>query len=336
MNTSPSPAPLQLDLAVEQWDFRQPVRLSSGVVDGSPVVVVTLRQGAHCGRGEALGVHYRGESVDTLLAQLETGRDEIEAGLDRDGAQRLLPCGGARNALDCALWDLEAQRSGVAVATRLGLAALRARPTTVTLGVDAPETMAQQAAALPAFGLLKLKLDGSALDAPRVEAVRAARTDATLTVDANQGWTPDHLCALLPTLQRCGVALIEQPLPAGRDDALGSIRSPIPFAADESLQGLADLDRVAALYQAVNLKLDKTGGLSEALAIVAAARTRGLGVMVGCMGGTSLSIAPAFVLAQFCDWVDLDGPLFLRRDREPATRYAGGALVEAGGWGLGA
>ncbi len=319
--------PLRLDISVEQWDFRQPVRITGHVITGSTVVVVNLDDGVHHGRGEALGVRYRGESVATMRAQIEALRPRVEAGIDRTALQRLLPCGGARNALDCALWDLQARRSGIPAWQQAGLGAPQPLVTTFTVGVDTPRAMADASRAHAGAREIKIKLDGAPADRERVHAIRDACPAAVLLVDANEGWTLDHLRSLLPDLQACGVALIEQPLPAGRDAELAGFESPIPIGADESIQGLGDLETVAHYYSVINLKLDKTGGLTEALAIAARAHQLGLSLMVGCMGGTSLSMAPAYLLGQLCRHVDLDGPAFLLRDREPSIRYVEGAIV---------
>jgi L-alanine-DL-glutamate epimerase-like enolase superfamily enzyme len=346
--TSPPgpPRSRRLAVAIESWELRTPFRTARETVDRIETVTVELAEGRARGRGEALGVDDRGETAASIAAQIEAVRGEVEGGLDRAGLAALLPAGGARNALDCALWDLEAKRTGVPVWDRLGLRP-RGVTTAYTLGLDAPERMAAEAAARPDLPLLKLKL-GPDDPVARAAAVRRARPDARLIADANGSWSLDLLRRAAPELARLGVELIEQPLPApagvgaggaagdigaagaagsDADHALAGYRSPVPLCADESCATAADLDRVAARYQAVNVKLDKAGGLTAALMLIDGARRRGLGLMVGNMLGTSLAMAPAFVVAQHCRWVDLDGPLLLARDREPPIRYDGGKMM---------
>lgn len=322
-----SGTPLRFDIAVEHWPYRQPVRINGRVLDGSDVVVVTLSDGQHRGRGEALGVQYLGDTAEKIAMQLEVARPAIEAGPDMIELRQILPRGGARNAVDSALWDFEAQRCGEPVWRQIGLSSTRPLVTTFTIGIDTPDAMAAAARACEGAREIKIKLDGANADRDRLLAVRAARPDAVLMVDANQGWTMHHLETLLPELENCGVALIEQPLPVGGDAGLEGFRSPIPIAADESIQDSAELEFVAQRYQAINIKLDKTGGLTEALVLAEQARKLGLSLMVGCMGGTSLSMAPHFILGQICDRVDLDGPYFLKHDREPSVRYVDGVIV---------
>jgi L-alanine-DL-glutamate epimerase-like enolase superfamily enzyme len=324
-----------LEASVEHWPLLSPFVIANYIATEASVVKVTISDGLHFGHGEAAGVFYRGESTQTLLAQIEAVRTNIEASITHDALRALLPAGGARNAIDCALWDLQANRARRPVWEMAGLSA-PPRPllTTFTLSADTPERMAQAAIGYTSAKALKLKLLGDGEDAARVATVRAARPDAWVSVDANQSLRPDTLAALLPTLVESHVELIEQPFPVGQDSQLDAIRSPIPLAADESAQSLADLDSLIGHYQTVNIKLDKCGGLSEALLMAQRARQLGLVVMVGNMGGTSLAMLPAMLVGQFCNVVDLDGPLFLKRDREPSVVYENGQIVAPVGlWG---
>jgi L-alanine-DL-glutamate epimerase-like enolase superfamily enzyme len=252
-------------------------------------------------------------------------RDRIEAGVDRETLRRLLPPGGARNALDSALWDLEAKRAGIPVWKLAHVRQPGPMRTTFTVSADSPDNMAAVARAYPHARAIKLKLTGDDA-AACVNAVRAARPDVWIGVDANQGLTRNSLEALIPSLVEARVALIEQPLPRGEDGELSGLQSPIPLAADESVQSLPDIEPLAAHYDLINIKLDKCGGLTEGLLMAHEARRHGMRVMVGCMNGTSLAMAPAFVLAQLCDFVDLDAPTFLARERQPAADYADGNI----------
>jgi L-Ala-D/L-Glu epimerase / N-acetyl-D-glutamate racemase len=279
-----------------------------------------------CGRGEAAGVDYRGDDIAGMLGQLEAARAPIEAGLTRAALQRLLPAGGARNALDCALWELTAREERRPVWQLAGLGEPRPLLSTYTIGADSAAAMAAGAIGFAAARAIKLKLIGDAEDAERVRAVRSARPDVWLAVDANQGWTRAHLQALLPVLEDCRVALIEQPFPVGQEPTLQELRSPIPIAADESAQTSDDLPRLVGRFDAVNIKLDKCGGLTEALRMSGAARQLGLEVMIGNMVGTSLAMAPAYLVGQSCQIVDLDGPLLLAGDRPRRVSYEDGYL----------
>jgi len=245
-----------------------------------------------------------------------------------------MPAGGARNAVDCALWDLEAKRTGKRVWDLAGFASVRPITTDHTIGIDTPEVMAQIGAALHRYPVLKLKLCGQD-DLDRVLAVRAARPDAILIVDANQAWTERDLEELAPKFAQIGVKLIEQPLPAGKDDALLNYAHPVPLCADESCQTTESLPGLVGKYQYVNIKLDKTGGLTEALRLASEAARQHFKLMVGCMGGSSLSMAPGFVIAQLCEFVDLDGPLLAARDVSPSIQYDGGRMYppERALWG---
>jgi len=260
-----------------------------------------------------------------MLEQIEAVRADIEAGLTREALQELLPAGGARNAVDCALWDLEAKQKQSSIWALTGVTP-KPRRTAYTLGIQKrPELMAEQAARASGYGLLKIKLDG--VDpVERVAAVRKARPDAEIVIDANQGFSFDLLQSVLEPFAALGVAMVEQPLPRGADDALEGFKSPIPLCADESCLHRGELAAALPRYDMINIKLDKTGGLTEALALAHEARSAGKGLMVGNMLGTSLSMAPAFVVAQLCDFVDLDGPLNLKSDCAPSMIYCGGEV----------
>ncbi|MGH8178479.1 MAG: dipeptide epimerase [Steroidobacter sp.] len=312
---------------VKRLPLKAPFRISGYTFTEVPVAVVTLRSAHALGRGEAAGVYYLEDTPERIARTLETHRSVVERGVDREQLRQMLPAGGARNALDCALWELEAQRAGQPVWRLAGLDHVMPRITTFTLGVDDPSSTARAALAVPQARALKLKLSGDVdADIDRVDAVRESRHDVWLAVDANQGYSRESLEAVLPTLVDARVKLIEQPLPRGREADLDGFDSPIPLAADESVQGLTDVAALVGRFNVVNIKLDKCGGLTEALLIVNEARQRGLQVMVGNMVGTSLAMAPAFVIAQLCDYVDLDGPTFLAQDCEPSVRYDGGSI----------
>jgi len=312
--------PLTLSLAVERWPIAGRFTISRGAKTEAVVVVAELGDGVARGRGEAVPYARYGESVDSVLAQIEALRPRLEAGLDRRGLQQALPPGAARNALDCAFWDLEAKRSGRPVYDLVGLPLPQPRTTAFTLSLDTPEAMAQAAARSADRALLKVKL-GRPGDAARIAAVRAAAPRATLIVDANEGWNADNLADNLDARRRAGVVLIEQPLPEGLDTAPATIAHPVPICADESAHDRRSLPALAGKYDAVNIKLDKAGGLTEALLMAAEADRHDLTVMVGCMVATSLAMAPALLLAQYARFVDLDGPLLLAADRPDGLRY---------------
>lgn len=314
------------------WPLSRPFRISRGVKSAADVVVAEVAARGKSGRGECVPYARYGDSSASVLAQIEAARAALEAGVTREDLQALLPPGAARNALDCALWDLEAKQAGISVADRLGVR-LAPIATAVTVSLDAPERMHEAARAIADAPLIKVKVSA---DAPlaAVDAVRRAAPSARLIVDPNEGWSPDVLLSALPRLADFGVALIEQPVPASDDDVLDGLAPPVPICADEAAHTRADLDRVARRYQAVNVKLDKAGGLTEALAMAADVRARGLQLMIGCMVSTSLSIAPALMLAHDADFVDLDGPWWLSQDRPDAMRFADGVLTPpCAGWG---
>jgi L-Ala-D/L-Glu epimerase len=328
---------LSLTLAIESLPLAKPFRISGHVFTESPVVIVTLSDGVHIGRGEAAGVYYLGDDVPAMVAAIEGVRAAIEAGITRDGLQKLLPAGGARNAIDCALWELGARRSDTPVHEMADLPAPRPLRTTFTLGADDPEIMAAGAREFAQARALKLKLTGDLdLDIARVNAVRAARPDCWIGVDANQGFAIGELDRLIAALVAADVKLLEQPLARGREADLDGYHSPIPLAADESVLTLADIDGLVGRFDVVNIKLDKCGGLTEGLAMARRARELGLSVMVGNMVSSSLAMAPAFIVGQLCDIVDLDGPIFLAADRTPSIEYReGDAWCSEVIWGRG-
>ncbi len=285
------------------------------------VVTATITQGANVGRGECVPYARYGETVEAVMAAIEAMAPAIAAGIDRMELARRMPPGAARNAIDCALWDLEAKRSGGAVADRLGIDP-KPLTTAYTISLGTADDMAARAAAAANRPLLKVKV-GTDDDIPLMRAVARAASGSALILDANEGWTPENCARNLAEAARLGFRLVEQPLPAGADSVLSTIDHPIPVCADESLHVATDLAELKGRYDAVNIKLDKTGGLTEALALRDAARAAGFGIMVGCMVGTSLAMAPAVLLAQDADWCDLDGPLLLARDRVPGLAYSG-------------
>jgi L-Ala-D/L-Glu epimerase / N-acetyl-D-glutamate racemase len=288
-------------------------------------VVVELVAGPHRGRGESVPYSRYGETVEGVVAAIETLVPAVEEGLDRAALQMALRPGAARNALDAAFWDLEAKTSGKSVSRLAGVAPPRPVVTAYTLSLADPEAMGRAAAEQANRPLLKLKLTGEG-DLERVRAVRAAAPASRLIVDANEGWKPEHFESYSSALAELGVALIEQPLPAGHDDALARMPHPVPVCADESCHTSEDLDALVGKYEVVNVKLDKTGGLTEALSLVRAARAKGFQLMVGCMVGTSLAMAPACFLAEDAQFVDLDAPLLLAKDRQPGLRYDGSTV----------
>jgi L-Ala-D/L-Glu epimerase len=318
---------LRLAYRVETHTLSAPFRISGFVFETSDVVVVELTDGQHVGRGEAAGVYYLGDDSGHIVGQLETHRDLIETCGSRDELRRRMPRGGARNAVDCAMWDLEAKREGTEARHLAGIAEPRPLITTFTLGADDPEVMAEGARRYASAQAIKVKLTGDlAVDVERVRAIRSARPDVWLGVDANQGYARDQLDMLVEALSANRVALLEQPLARGNEPDLDGYRCPIPIAADESALGLDDVLGLVGRFDVINIKLDKCGGLTEALLIAEEARRHGLGVMVGNMVGTSLAMAPAFIVGQHCDVVDLDGPTFLCEDRAPSCEYRDGKI----------
>lgn len=319
--------PLRLAVRRESFAYAKPFRIAGHVFTETALVVATLSDGAHTGRGEAAGVYYLGDDSAAMVTAIEQVRGAIESGATRTELQSLLPPGGARNAIDCAYWELEAKASGTPVWQLAGVPRPRALRTTITLGAETPEAMAAAARGLADTKALKLKLTGeSAIDQARVIAVRDARPECWIGVDANQGYSIDDLPQLLEVLLANRVALLEQPLARGRETDLDGVDRPLAFAADESALSLSDVAGLVGRFDVVNIKLDKCGGLTEGLAIARRAKELGLGVMVGNMMGTSLAMAPSFILGQLCDIVDLDGPTFLATDRKPSVEYQDGEI----------
>ena len=319
---------LHLSVSPETLRLAQPFRISGYVFETAEVLVVTLRDGEHVGRGEGAGAYYLGDDLAHMQADIEAARAEIEAGPSRQALRTIMPAGGARNAVDAALWELEASRSERPV---WQLAGLDAEPqpivTTFTVSADTPEAMAGVARGYAGARSIKVKLTGDLpLDLERVAAIRAARPDVWLGVDGNQGFERADLDALVEGLLPHGVALLEQPLARGREADLAGFESTIPVAGDESLLTLADLADAKGRFDVVNIKLDKCGGLTEGLLMAAEARRLGLGVMIGTMMASSLGTAPGFILGQIADLVDLDGPALLAEDRGPGVVYRGGKL----------
>jgi L-Ala-D/L-Glu epimerase len=310
---------LTLDVSAEVWPLKSAFVIARGAKTEAHVVRVCVSDGAATGEGECVPYARYGETVEGVVRAIANAGPIT----DRAALQNALPPGAARNAIDCALWDLEAKRAGRSTAALAGVAPLRPLETCYTLSLAAADEMASAALAVPQLRLLKLKLGGAG-DPARMHAVRRARPDARLVADANESWSTDELVPFLAAAAEARIELIEQPLPAGADQALAEIPHPVPVCADESAHTSADIAALRDRYDAVNIKLDKAGGLTEALVMANAARAAGLKTMVGCMVATSLSMAPAFLLAQGADWVDLDGPLLLARDR------AHGLVIEAG------
>ncbi len=323
-----------LNAAIEAWPIAGSFTISRGSKTQADVVVVELQDGAHRGRGECTPYPRYGETAAGVVAAIEALRQPLLEGLDRSGLQRLLPGGAARNGLDCAFWDLEAKQSGRPAYVLAGLAAPGPVNTAYTISLGTPDAMAEAARAAAARPLLKIKLGGHD-DPARIRAVRNAAPAAELIVDANEGWTPENLAANLAACADVGVTLIEQPLPAGDDAALAAVAHPIPICADESVHDRATLARLKGKYEAVNIKLDKAGGLTEALALAEEATRLGFEIMVGSMVATSLAVAPAMLLAQRARVVDLDGPLLLARDRPEGLRFEGSRMYppEPALWG---
>ena len=318
----------------DRFQLSQPFRIARGVKTAADVITVTVCEGAASGRGEGVPYARYGESVETALAAIEEVRPLIAGGGGREELLAAMPAGAARNALDCALWDLEARLSGRTVSEMIGNAAPKRIASALTVVIDTPEAMARAAAAVAHAPLIKVKVDANDPEA-QVRAVRAAAPNASLIVDPNESWDRHLMEALQPLLVELKVVLLEQPVPAGKDDWLEGFSSSVPICADESVHTAAELPVLARRYQAVNVKLDKSGGLTAALELASAARERGLGLMTGCMVSSSLSIAPALHIARLSDFVDLDGPTWLREDRPGGVCDDGGYLLPpaAGFWG---
>jgi L-alanine-DL-glutamate epimerase-like enolase superfamily enzyme len=314
---------MELSVQIERWPLAGTFTISRGSKTEAVVVVVELSDGTDRGRGESVPYARYRETPDGIVATIEAMRPALRQGLDRAALQRVLPVGAARNALDCAYWDVNARQAGRRVHELAGLGVPAPLTTAYTISLATPAAMAEAAEQAAWRPLLKVKLGGGDDDGKRIAAVRRAAPRAQLIADANEGWRAEDLEQNLAACAEAGVTLIEQPLPEGGDDALGRIRRPIPVCADESVRDRASLDALAGKYDAVNIKLDKAGGLTEALALAAEAERRGFVIMVGCMVATSLAMAPAMLVAQHARVVDLDGPLLLAKDRPDGLRYDG-------------
>lgn len=326
---------LTLQVRNENLRLSAPFRIAGYTFHESPITVVTLSDGEFSGVGEAAGVYYLGDNPAAMRETIESLRSALEAGITREELRELLPPGGARNALDCALWELEAAREGQPVWQLAAVKNPHPLLTTFTVSAKSPAEMAREAITYGQAKAIKVKLTGELeIDSERVRAVRAARPKVWLGVDANQGYERAMLERLLPVLIKEGVALLEQPCARGHENQLDGLEHVLPIAADESVQSLKELDAAAGRFDVVNIKLDKCGGLTEGLMIGERARSLGMKVMVGNMIGSSWAMAPAFVLGQQCDVVDLDGPIFLTSDRDPQVRYEEGLIhCEDDVWG---
>jgi L-alanine-DL-glutamate epimerase-like enolase superfamily enzyme len=316
------PLPLSLAVRTESWPIAGAFSISRGAKTEAQVVVAELTDGRHRGRGECVPYARYGETAAGVMAAIEAIGNRLAFGFDRSALQQAMPAGAARNALDCAFWDIEAKRAGQPAHALAGLPAPQPLTTAYTISLGTPQAMAEAARAASARKLLKIKL-GAPGDPERIAAVRAAAPQSELIVDANEGWTAGNLTENLAACAAAGVSLVEQPLPADGDAALASIQRPIAVCADESVHDRKSLASLAGRYDAVNIKLDKTGGLTEALAMAAEAERLGFRIMVGCMVATSLAMAPAMLLAQRAGVVDLDGALLLAKDRPDGLRYDG-------------
>ena len=323
-----------LDARIERWPIAGSFTISRGAKTEAVTVVAEVSRGDRTGRGECVPYPRYGETPEETLAALKSMQEPVARGLDRQALQAAMPAGAARNALDCALLDLEAKIAGQRVWNLLGRPAPRACTTAYTISLGTPEAMAAATAKAAQRPLLKIKLGGHG-DGARIAAVRTAAPESELIVDANEAWTSDNLAQRLAECAEAGVTLVEQPLPAGQDEALARIRRPLSVCADESVHDRSSLTGLRERYDAVNIKLDKTGGLTEALAMADAAQALGFEIMIGCMVATSLAMAPAMLLAEQARFVDLDGPLLLARDREGGLRYDGSLVYppDAALWG---
>ena len=317
---------LSFSVDVESWPIAGSFVISRGARTEAHVVVATISDGTSTGRGECVPYARYGETVDGVIATIRAGLASLSDQPDREALRQAMPPGAARNAIDCALWDLEAKQTGVSVASQLGIAAPRALVTAYTLSLGTPESMEEAARTAAHRPLLKVKLGGDG-DRARIAAVRRGAPSSRIIVDANEAWSASDFDANMRACVEAGVELIEQPLPAGKDDMLRHADRPVPVCADESLHVSDDLGHLAGSYDAINIKLDKTGGLTEALRLREAAKAHGFALMVGCMVGTSLAMAPAVLLAQDAAFVDLDGPLLLARDRSPGLVYEGSLVT---------
>ena len=325
---------IKLEIKQEDWPIAGSFIIARGAQTVARVITVQLDDGEFRGRGESEPQDHYGESLESVIEQIESVRQALASGMSRFRLQTALPPGAARNAVDCALWDLEAKRAGRRAWQLAGLARAPAETSVYTISLDTPARMAAQASGYAGWPILKLKLGGGN-DIDRVRAVHEAVPGARLIVDANESWTLQELRDFSPKLKELAVELIEQPLPAGQDSALAGLDLPLPICADESCHTVESLASIRGLYDFVNIKLDKTGGLTEALRLAAAAEQMGFRIMTGCMTGTSLAMAPATIIAALSEYVDLDGPLLLLKDREPGIHYEKGRMfpVSEDVWG---
>ncbi|TCU11852.1 N-acetyl-D-Glu racemase DgcA [Rhizobium sullae] len=312
--------PRSLEIQMNSFPIAGTFTISRGAKTSADVITCILAENGKRGWGECVPYRRYGETMEGVAAQIEAARPLIEAGISGEDLLSAMPPGAARNAVDCAIWDLEAKRGGKSVAERIGLASPKPLTTAYTISLGEPEIMAAQARAYAARALLKVKV-GTGDDESRMRAVREAAPNSIIMLDANEGWPEDTLEHHLRIAAEMKIALVEQPLPAGRDEMLAEIERPVLVCADESVHHTGDLASLRDRYDAINIKLDKTGGLTEALAMKREAQRLGFQIMLGCMVGTSLAMAPAALLAQDAEFVDLDGPLLLARDRQPGLRY---------------
>ncbi|NJS13334.1 MAG: dipeptide epimerase [Sphingopyxis sp.] len=317
---------LKMDARLVEWPLKEPFRISRETLYSVRCIQVTLSDANdNWGHGEAVGVDYAGETPEMLIEQLIAVRAQIENGVSIEQLQSLLPAGGARNALDCALWDLRAKQSGIAAWVSADLQHMAPRPTAVTFGIMTDQDLRRMAAHYAHFPLLKVKTDQDhGIDPVRI--VHEVAPSARVILDPNQAWGEAELTKYSPQLPGLGVVLLEQPVAIDADDILDRLRLTVPVAADEAFNDRLDISRLANRYQVLNIKLDKTGGLTEAIACVHQAKEAGLGLMVGCMIGSSLSMAPATIIAQYCDFVDLDGPLLQAADCDVPIQYENGTI----------
>lgn len=322
----PTVSSVTMQVEVEKWPLKVPFRITGKVWESLDVLLVSLEKDGCVGYGEAEGVYFRNDDVTSMARQIEPVRSSIERAVSHESLKQLLPAGGARNALDCALWDLRAKLEKQAVWQLAGLTPPRPVLTSFGCGADTPEAMAKVARGYANARAIKLKLTGEPVDADRVRAVRESRPDVWMSVDANQGFSRSFLEKLLPVLMEARVSLIEQPYPIGQEALLDGFQSPIPVAADECALTSDDVTQLVGRFQVVNIKLDKSGGLTESLAMARTAHALGLDTMVGNMIGTSLAMAPGFLVGQLCKVVDLDGPIFLASDRQQRVDYSNGMI----------
>src|SRR5437763_6020585 len=315
---------LLIEACEEIWPLKKVFRISRGSRSEAQVVVVTVAKDDHIGRGEGVPIKRYEQSVESVLGQIESIK--VEKNLNRQQLQKLLPAGAARNALDCALWDLEVKTCGKRVWELANVPIVPEVRTSFTISLDTPEKMAAAAAVAAELPILKLKLQGDDLDLARVKGVRESAPAARLLLDANESWSPEHYRKIVPEIHELGAELIEQPFPANADEVLETLDHPIPVCADESCHTSVDLPRLKGRYEVINVKLDKTGGLTEALRLCERARDSGFKLLIGCIVCTSLGIAPARLLASVAKWVDLDGPLLLAHDRDHPVPYANGRI----------